>query len=151
MKSHRESQQLTIIDAENLILRRMATIVAKRLLKGEHIIILNSEKAVISGKTSSRVKEAKRKLEIGHPRKGPFFPRRPDRYVRRVIRGMLPHRKPKGKESYKRLLVYNGVPKEYLDQKKETIREANAEKLRCPYLTVGELTKEIGWISQSDG
>ena len=144
------SQQTTCIDAENLILGRMATIVAKRLLKGETIIILNSEKAVISGKRSSRVKEAKRKLEIGHPRKGPYFPRRPDRYVRRTIRGMLPHKRSKGKESYKRLLVYNGVPLKYEDTKKETIAGAVAEKLKCPYLTVGELTKEIGWTPQSD-
>lgn len=144
------NQQITCIDAGNLILGRMATIVAKRLLKGETIIILNSEKAVISGKRSSRVKEAKRKLEIGHPRKGPYFPRRPDRYVRRTIRGMLPRKKPKGKESYKRLLVYNGVPLKYKDAKKETIAGAFAERLKCPYLTVGELTKEIGWTPQSD-
>ena len=150
MKHTLGSQQITCIDAENLILGRMATIVAKRLLKGETIIILNSEKAVISGKRSSRVKEAKRKLEIGHPRKGPYFPRRPDRYVRRTIRGMLPHRKPKGKESYKRLLAYNGIPLKYKDTKKETIAEADAERLKCPYLTVGELTKEIGWTPQSD-
>jgi large subunit ribosomal protein L13 len=150
MKRQPVEQQVTIIDAENLILGRMATIVAKRLLKGEKIIILNSEKAVISGRRSSRVKEAKKKLEIGHPRKGPFFPRRPDRYVKRAIRGMLPHRKPKGKESYKRLFVYKGVPLKYQDHEKETIAEANSERLKCPYLTVGELTQEIGWTPQSD-
>ncbi|MFP3985185.1 MAG: 50S ribosomal protein L13 [Candidatus Bathyarchaeia archaeon] len=140
-----QSKQLTIVDANNLILGRMATIVAKRLLKGESIIIANAEKAVISGKKLNRVKEQKAKLEIGHPRKGPYFYRQPDRFVKRVIRGMLPRQKPKGIEAYKRLRVFIGVPQEFKDHPMETIFEANAEKLKCPYVTVGELVKEIGW------
>ena len=57
-----QSKHVTVVDANNLILGRMATVVAKRLLQGESIIILNAEKTVISGKRLSRVKEAKRKL-----------------------------------------------------------------------------------------
>ncbi|MCK4478293.1 50S ribosomal protein L13 [Candidatus Bathyarchaeota archaeon] len=141
-----QSKHVTVVDANNLILGRMATVVAKRLLQGESIIILNAEKTVISGKRLSRVKEAKRKLEIGHPRKGPYYPRRPDRFVKRTIRGMLPRKKPKGKEAHKRLRVFVGVPQEFKDQNVEVISEAKAEKLKCSYITVGELVKEIGWI-----
>ncbi|UCE95163.1 MAG: 50S ribosomal protein L13 [Candidatus Bathyarchaeota archaeon] len=140
----------TIIDANNLILGRMATVVAKRLLQGEIVTILNAEKAIISGKRLSRVKEAKEKLEIGHPRKGPFFPRRPDRFVKRTIRGMLPRKKPKGKDAYERLRVFIGVPQELRDKPVETISGAKAEKLKCPYITVGELAKEIGWVSTGE-
>jgi len=140
-----QSKLITVVDANNLILGRMAAIVAKRLLQGESVIILNAEKAVISGKRLSRVKEMKRKLEIGHPRKGPYFPKHPDRFVKRVIRGMLPRKKPKGKDAYKRLCVFIGVPQEFKDQHMEIISEAKAEKLKCPYITVGELVKEIGW------
>ena len=81
-----------IIDAKGLILGRMASIIAKRLLQGETIIVLNAEKAAISGKRLRIVKDAKTFLEVGHPRKGPYHPRRPDKIVRRTIRGML-HRK----------------------------------------------------------
>lgn len=140
-----QSKSTTVIDASNLILGRMATVVAKRLLQGESVIILNAEKAVISGKRLSKVKEEKRKLEIGHPRKGPFFPRQPDRFVKRAIRGMLPRKKPKGMEAYKRLRVFIGVPQEFKATPAETVVEAKAEKLKCPYITVGELVKEIGW------
>lgn len=140
-----QRKRATVVDANNLILGRMATVVAKRLLQGESVIILNAEKVVISGKRISRVKEAKRKLEIGHPRKGPYFPRRPDRFVKRTIRGMLPRKKPKGKEAYRRLRVFIGAPQEFEDQPIEIISEAKAEKLKCPYITVGELVKEIGW------
>ncbi len=140
-----KNKQVTVFDANNLILGRMATVVAKRLLKGENIVVLNAEKAVISGKKLTRVKESKKKLEIGHPRKGPYFYRQPDRFVKRVIRGMLPRQKPKGVSAYRRLRVFIGVPHEFKDRPVETIAEAKAEKLRCPYVTVGELVKEIGW------
>jgi large subunit ribosomal protein L13 len=134
-----------IIDGKGLILGRMASIVAKRLLQGESVIILNAEKAAISGKRLQIVKDAKTFLEVGHPRKGPLHPRRPDRVVRRTVRGMLPYRKPKGKQAYKRLKVYLGAPKEFEDKEIQTILEARAEKLKSPYITVGELAKEIGW------
>jgi large subunit ribosomal protein L13 len=140
----------TIIDAKGLILGRMASIIAKRLLQGESIIILNAEKAAISGKRLQIVKEAKTFLEVGHPRKGPYHPRMPDRIVRRTIRGMLPRKKPKGKEAYKRLKVYLGAPKEFNGEETQTILEASAEKLKSPYITVGELAKEIGWMPEGE-
>jgi large subunit ribosomal protein L13 len=139
------SENSIIIDAKGLILGRMASSVAKCLLQGESIAIVNSEKAVISGKRLQIVAEAKTFLEVGHPRKGPLHPRRPDRVVRRTIRGMLPYRKPKGKQAYKRLRVYLGAPKEFEGKETKTILEARAEKLKSPYITVGELAKEIGW------
>ena len=134
-----------IINADELIIGRMASIVAKRLMSGEEVIIVNAEKAVLSGKRKSKVKEAKEFLEVGSPEKGPFHYRRPDRIVRRTVRGMLPYKQPKGKQAYKRLKVFIGIPAELKDQKMETLMDARAEKLTCPYFTVGELAKEIGW------
>jgi len=139
------SENAIIIDAKGLILGRMASIIAKRLLQGESVIVVNAEKAAISGKRLQIVKEAKTFLEVGHPRKGPFHQRRPDRIVRRTIRGMLPRQKPKGRQAYKRLKVYLGAPMEFEDKEIQTILEASAEKLKSPYITVGELAKEIGW------
>jgi large subunit ribosomal protein L13 len=139
------SENTIIIDGKGLILGRMASVIAKRLLQGESIIILNAEKAAISGKRLQIVKDAKTFLEVGHPRKGPNHPRRPDRIVRRTVRGMLPWKKPKGKQAYKRLKVYLGAPKEFEDKEIQTILDASTEKLKSPYITVGELAKEIGW------
>jgi len=139
------NQTITIIDAEGLILGRMASIVAKRLLENENIIIANAEKAVLSGKKKSRLKEVKKFLEVGHPKKGPFHYRRPDRIVRKTVRGMLPFKQPKGKQAFKRLRVSIGIPEGFKKQKMETLAEARAEKLTCPYLTLGQLAKEIGW------
>ncbi len=138
------SENAIIIDAKGLILGRMASSVAKRLLQGETVIVVNAEKAAISGKRLQIVKDAKTFLEVGHPRKGPFHQRRPDRIVRRTIRGMLPRQKPKGLQAFKRLRVYLGVPLEVERKELQTVLEASTDKLKSPYITVGELAKEIG-------
>jgi large subunit ribosomal protein L13 len=144
------TERAVVIDANGLILGRMASTIAKRLLQGESITIVNAEKAVISGKRLSRVKEAKKKLEIGHPRKGPYHPRRPEQIVRRTVRGMLPRRKPKGQQAYRRLRVFVDVPEELGGGEIQTIPDAESEKLKCPYITVGKLAKEIGWASTGE-
>ncbi|MEM2875739.1 MAG: 50S ribosomal protein L13 [Candidatus Bathyarchaeia archaeon] len=135
----------TVIDSSGLILGRLASVVAKRLLSGENIVIVNAENAVISGEKMRVFREAKSFLSVGHPGRGPYHYRRPDRMLRRAVRGMLPRRKPKGMEAYGRLKVYLGVPDEYKESRFEVIPEAKAERLRCPYVTLGELAKEIGW------
>lgn len=135
-----------VIDAKGLVLGRMASVIAKRLLQGETVIVVNAEKVAISGKRLSRIKEAKEFLEVGHPGKGPYHFRRPDRIVKRTIRGMLPRKRPKGQQAYKRLRVFLNLPEEFEGKETQTILEAKAERLRCPYITVGELAKEIGWI-----
>jgi large subunit ribosomal protein L13 len=140
-----QNKTTSLVDANNLILGRMAAIVAKRLLQGESITILNAEKAVVSGTRERIVKRGKERLEIGHPRKGPYFPRRPDRYVKRTIRGMLPRKKSKGKESHRRLQVFVGVPQEFSNSSPETIKEARAEKLKCRYIRLADLANELGW------
>jgi len=134
-----------IVDATGLILGRMASTIAKKLLQGETVIVVNAEKAAISGRRLSTLKETKNFLEIGHFRKGPYHPRRPDQIVRRTIRGMLPRKKPKGLQAYKRLRVFLQLPEEFKDKEIQTIPEASVENLKCPYITVEELAKEIGW------
>lgn len=139
------SETAITINADGLILGRMASKIAKRLLNGERIIIINAEKAILSGKRNSKVEEAKVFLEVGSPGRGPFHQKRPDRIVRRAVRGMLPFKQPKGIQAYKRLAVFMGIPDALKDRETETLKEAQAKKLTCPYLTVGELAREVGW------
>jgi large subunit ribosomal protein L13 len=134
-----------VVNAEGLILGRMCSKIAKRLLNGEVIIIVNAEKIVLSGKKKSKVAEAKQFLEVGAPERGPFHSRRPDRIVCKTVRGMVPWRQPKGKNAYKRLKVFMGVPKELKDVKMETVEQAQATKLKGPHFTLAELAVEVGW------
>jgi large subunit ribosomal protein L13 len=139
-------QEFTVIDADGLILGRMASIVAKRLLNGEMIIIVNAENAIISGSRENIIKEQKKTLELGGaPHHGPIHWRRPDRLVRNTVKGMLPAEKPRGKAAYKRIKVYIGTPKELEDRERETVEEAHVNRLRGRFMTLGEVAKTIGW------
>src|SRR5437867_9653064 len=102
-------QSEEIVDASNLILGRMASYVAKKALEGNRIVVLNAERAVISGTKERVVARAKQKLKtrtLGNLEKSPTHPRKPDGYVRRVIRGMLPWKKPSGKQAFHRVKVF---------------------------------------------
>ena len=88
-----------IIDAKGHVLGRLATYVAKNALLGEDIIIVNSEKIMISGKKKVILKREAERLETrnkGNPQKGPYHQKRPDKFVRRTIRGMLPWKRARG-------------------------------------------------------
>ena len=133
---------VAIIDADGTILGRLSTVVAKRLLNNEEIAIVNSEKALITGKKSTVKDRYKQKREVGTYRKGPFFPRMPDRLVKRTIRGMIPYQTPHGRAAFKRLKCYIGVPKEFEGKSVETVE--TAKKQPVDYVTIGELSRALG-------
>jgi large subunit ribosomal protein L13 len=137
--------QVTYVNADGLIVGRMCSNIAKRLLNGEHVIILNAEKAIYSGKRKSKVAEAHLFLEVGAPERGPFHYRRPDRMLKKTVRGMVPYHQPKGKMAFKRLKVFMGVPLEFKDKQTIQFEEAQSSKLKGPSFTLAELAKEIGW------
>ena len=131
-----------IIDASGATLGRLSTNTAKRLLNGEEIAVVNSEKAIISGKKAKLKNDYIQKREVGTYRKGPFFPRMPDRIVKRTIRGMIPYQKPHGRTAFKRLKCHIGVPKEFKGKNFESIEDA--KKHPVEFMTIGELSKSLG-------
>lgn len=133
---------MRIIDAEGATLGRLCTSVAKSLLNGDEIAIVNAEKAIISGKKRMIKEEYKTRREIGTYRKGPFFPRMPDRIVKRAVRGMLPYQTPHGRAAFKRLKCYIGIPKELEGKKTETIEQAKQQHV--DYITIEELSRSLG-------
>ncbi|ADT83110.1 50S ribosomal protein L13 [Thermococcus barophilus] len=139
---------MRIINAEGLILGRLASKVAKMLLEGEEVIIVNAEKAIITGNREDIFAKYKQRTELRtrtNPRRGPFYPKRSDEIVRRTIRGMLPWKTDRGRKAFKRLKVYAGVPKEFEGREFETIMEAHMSRLKTPkYVTVGEVAKYLG-------
>ena len=132
-----------MIDATGSVLGRLASVVAKRLLEGEEIVVVNAELAVISGDRVSVLNEYKEIREIGSQTSGPFFPRMPDKIVTRTIRGMIPYQKPRGREAFKRLRVYIGIPDSYAESSMERIEEALG-KLKCEYTKIGDISRRLG-------
>lgn len=130
------------IDAANQIAGRLASKAAKEALKGKNVIIVNAEKAVISGNPKFVIKKYYEMVGRGDPYHGPFYPKIPDRLLKRIIRGMLPYRKQRGKEAFRRIRVYNSVPEELSKEKFHGFGEA--EKLPKKHITLDRLSERLG-------
>jgi len=134
-----------IIDANNLILGRLGTYVAKQALLGEKIDIVNCENAVVTGDRKRIFEDYDRFLRMGTPSKGPFIRRMPDRFVKRSIRGMLPYKKERGRIAFKNIMCYRGVPESMKNQKFDTLKEASVGKVpNLKYIKIKEICMHIG-------
>ena len=133
-----------IINAENLIMGRMATHVAKAALKGEKVVVVNCEKAVITGNKAFLFSDYKRKKDMG-TYKGPITKRLPEHFVKRAIRGMIPYKLPKGRTAYENIKCFRGIPEKYKDEKLTTIETCNSSKLpNSKYIFVKDVCKNLG-------
>lgn len=130
---------MKIINGENTVLGRIASYAAKEALKGEEIKIVNCEKVVITGNKEFIEKSLlQKRSRVGTRQIGPKVSRSSEKIVKRAIRGMLPdHRQGRGKEAFKRILCYKGVPQELKDLK--TISLEGKEKMK--YIEVREISK----------
>lgn len=136
---------MIVIDAKDAIAGRMASYVAKNALKGETVVICNAGEAVISG--NSKVIVDKYRVKRGmqdkaNPEHSPKFPRRPDLFLKKMIKGMLPKKVARGKLAAKRVLVYRDAPAQYKAQAKPF--RATASKLHVSYSTIREVCLALG-------
>lgn len=138
---------MKVINAENTILGRLASYVASQALKSsDEFYIVNSEKAIITGSRKFILNEYLRRRKIGgSKRKGPYYPRRPDRLMKRTIRGMLPYQKrTSGRNALKRIKVYIGIPPALQTTKIEEPPAAVKANKPVKYISVGELCTLLG-------
>jgi large subunit ribosomal protein L13 len=135
---------MAVIDVSGAVVGRAATQIAKRLLSGEEIIIVNAEDSIITGRKEQIVERYRTKRNLGGMRKkGPYYPRMPDRMFRRIVRGMLPYKKTTGKDAFKRLMVYIGVPKDLAPKSKEFERMLPGKRY-SEYIKLGEISRLLG-------
>lgn len=136
-----------IVDGQGLILGRLASVVSKKLLEGEKITVLNAEKIVVSGAKEWAYGKYKQRLDrssISNPRRmGPKYPRRPDDIFRRTVRGMLPYKKSKGREAFKGLKVFIGVPQKFESSKPLRLTEAEPKNV-IKSIELGKISKLLG-------
>jgi large subunit ribosomal protein L13 len=137
---------MKIYNGEGMVLGRLAAVVAKDILLGEEVNVVNCEKIVISGRKEKVVaNEKKRRDRKGYPLKSAKFSRLPDRFVRRSIRGMVPWKQARGKEAFKRVMCYIGMPEVLADKELIVVNNASMKKLpTLKYVTVGEICKSLG-------
>ncbi|MDO8339392.1 MAG: 50S ribosomal protein L13 [Candidatus Burarchaeum sp.] len=140
--------KMMIVDAEDAVVGRLAADVAKLLLNGQEVSVVNCEKAVMSGEPSGIIaKYARRRLQKdkANPEHSPHISRRPDYFVKRIIRGMLPFKQPRGMIAFKKLMVYMGVPATMSLTKPEKLGFKKKDALHARYITVADLCKRLGY------
>jgi large subunit ribosomal protein L13 len=136
------------VDATDQIAGRLSSKVAKLILSGKRVVVVNAEKALISGSRASVVNQWKERLELSsrvNPIYGPIHPRRPDNILRRMVRGMVPRKKPKGALAMKRLRVYTGIPTELKATRLTKFEETTATRPTPVYVTMSDLSRSLGW------
>ena len=133
-----------IIDAKDSILGRLGSYVAKQAMLGNKVDVINCEECVISGRKQAILYEYLRRLKRKAPTKAPYFYRRPDMLVKRTIRGMLPFKRARGRNAFKNIKCYIGMPENLKNEKILTIENSKSDKLQTDFLKVKDICKAVG-------
>ena len=135
-----------IIDAKDAILGRVSSYAAKQVLLGNKVDVINCEEAVVSGTKESILKNYIRRIDRKAPTKGPYFYRRPDFFVRRTIRGMLPFKISRGREAFRNLRCHIGMPEKFKSEKAAKFEDVDSKRLKsADYIKVKVICKTVGW------
>ena len=142
-----DGEIMVVIDAKGLVAGRLASKVAKRIIRGETITIVNAEEVIVVGTSPESILEKyKRRTDAavkGNPHYGPKYARIPDRIVRRMIRNMLPTKKRQKERIIERLMVFNSIPTELAKEKMETFDDIKFND-RHNFMTMKEIAHAIG-------
>jgi large subunit ribosomal protein L13Ae len=140
-----------IIDGKNHLQGRLASVVAKQLLRGQRVVVVRCEAINISGslfRNKLNYQEFLRKSNNTNPRRNFKHYRSPSRMFWRVLRGMTPHKEPRGLAALQRLKVFEGIPYPY-DQRKRLVVPSALRVLRLApmsnYCVLGDLSTMVGW------
>ena len=135
-KAEEVQRKWYVIDAEGLVLGRLASEVTKILRgknkpiytphcdTGDHVIVLNAEKVVLTGKKLDQKFYRHHSLYPGGMKEisyRTFMATKPERAVELAIKGMLPHNA-LGRAMYKKLKVYKGSEHEHQAQMPEILK-----------------------------
>jgi len=134
---------MTVIDGTDVVFGRMASVAAKRALKGEEVHLINAERIILNGNPAQvieRYMERRRAKNKADPERSPKWPKVPHFLVKRMIRGMLPWKTVRGKQAYRRIFVYTGNPK---DLKAEEFVAKKHDGI-SPHITVEKLCRMLG-------
>ncbi len=124
-----------IVDAEGLILGRLATLIAARI-RGKHnplytphadtgdsVIVINADKVVLTGRKLSQKKYYRHSGYIGGIKEitaEKLLEKRPEDLIRFAVKGMLPKNR-LGSKLNKKLRVYAGSDHPHSSQKPEPL------------------------------
>jgi len=130
-----------VVDARDCIMGRVASQVAETALDGQTVAVVNAERAVITGREDQIMEKYKKRVEIGADNSY-FYPKRPDGILKRCIRGMLPHKKQRGRDAFENVRVYVGNPH---DKESEVLEGTSLDRLsNIKFVTLAEVSETLG-------
>ena len=143
-----------VIDGRGHLVGRLASKIAKELLNGQRVVVVRCELLQKSGslfRNKLKFQEFLNKTRNTNPRKGHIHFRTPSRIFWRTVRGMLPHKGPRGSAALGRLKVFDGIPFPY-DQKRRMVVPDALKVLRMKshrkFCVLGDLAQKIGWTKK---
>ena len=134
---------MVTIDASGAVVGRLCARVAKLLLANQQVEIINADKAVMAGSLSAAKEHylsRRGQKNKRTPEDSPVWPRVPHLLLRRIVRGMLPHKSRRGRDAYHLLKVTQGMPE---GAKATTIKEASSSSKHGMF-TLSELGESLG-------
>ncbi|KAK9828608.1 hypothetical protein WJX72_001019 [[Myrmecia] bisecta] len=143
-----------VIDARGHMLGRLASVIAKQILSGQHLVVVRAEEICISGglvRQKAKYERFLRKRMNTNPKHGPIHFRAPSRILWRTVRGMVPHKTKRGAVALERLKSFEGVPPPYDKVKRQVVPDA-LKVLRLQhghkFCKLGDLSASVGWRHQ---
>lgn len=130
---------------------RLASIVSKQLLSGQKVVVVRCEDINVSGsffRNKLKYADYLNKRCVVNPRRGPFHFRAPSRMFFRIVRGMVPHKTPRGAQALENLKVFEGVPPPYDKIKRMVVPDALRVLRLKPgrkFTVLSRLATEFGW------
>ncbi|KDD76284.1 hypothetical protein H632_c285p2 [Helicosporidium sp. ATCC 50920] len=143
-----------VIDCRGHLLGRLASIVAKQLLSGHRIVALRCEEINMSGgmvRQKAKYERFLRKRSVSNPRHGAVKFRAPSKIFMRTVRGMVPHKTPRGACAMERLSCWEGIPPHLNTKKRVVVPDALRVMRLAPgrrYCSLGDISHSIGWKYQ---
>jgi large subunit ribosomal protein L13Ae len=140
-----------IIDGKGHLMGRLASVCAKQMMKGQRVVVVRCEALNISGslfRNKLKYHDFLRKSNNSNPRRNFKHYRSPSRMFWRTLRGMTPHKEPRGKAGLQRLKVFEGIPYPYDQRKRMVVPQALRVLRLAPqsnFCTLGDLSTMVGW------
>merc|ERR1719235_2137617 len=140
-----------VVDANQHLLGRLASVVAKQLLNGQHVTVVRCERIEQTGshiRNKFKFLTFIRKKTNTNPKRGSFHERSPAKVFKRCVRGMLPKKKKRGYCALERLKTFVGCPAPYDKKKKlvvpDALRVIRLQPFR-KYSNLGKICSQLGW------
>ncbi len=140
-----------VFDAKSKVIGRVASVAAKELLNGKNVAVLNVDESIISGNRKDILARYHKRLilkEKANPEHSPYWPRRTDMLFKRIVRGMLPYRRPRGKAAYRKLRVFSGTPELFEKSEIKHIDSKNSKDIFVNTMTLKRLSELLGYSKE---